>query len=213
MKSFAIVLGVFAVAVACGEDDAGSGSPGGSSGDAAASGGSGGSAAGGGSAGSAGADSSGGSGAAGSGGAAGCVVPDAGSFPPGDCQEMYDRSAAACPAEPWGPVAECEKLAIELESIGCAAFAAWLSCASSGTYTCDEGFVDCWDHWGAMDSCRSELAGRGCTRVVDRDSECTGPAAYAFECSADPPATGCVPLSGDGAASASCCPKLALGCD
>jgi hypothetical protein len=121
------------------------------------------------------------------------------------CQQVYDNAAAQCPDGPWPPVAECEDNAAELESIGCAAWDAWLSCAAEAAFTCEGLYGECEPHWAGVAQCRAMQASTGCVRITSVDDQCDGATPFAFACLTGMPAGSCTPLETSAAIPYFCC--------
>jgi len=124
------------------------------------------------------------------------------------CQQIFDNADRQCPGGGYPPVGECEENTIEFESVGCRAWADWMSCAGTGRFTCDGLYVDCEAHWQATNQCRAALAATGCVRLVPSDDDCAEPTPYAFSCFGNPPRADCTDLPTGAAVAYFCCPAL-----
>lgn len=121
------------------------------------------------------------------------------------CQEVFDNAAAQCSEGGWPPVAQCEDDAVELESIGCAAWGRWLACAASAEFTCDGLFAACDEHWQGIQQCRAMQAATGCIRITSVDDNCASATPFAFACLSGTPSGQCEPLETSAAVPYFCC--------
>jgi hypothetical protein len=122
------------------------------------------------------------------------------------CQQIYDNAAAQCAEGGWPPVGECEGSTIEFDSTGCAAWAAWMTCAANATFTCDALFAECDAHWQGVQQCRAMQAASGCIRLTSVDESCSMPTPFAFACLSGMPSGACVSLETAAAVPYFCCP-------